>query len=299
MLYNIKYFIVVIIVFGGRVMKKYLAAVAAAGCMMLAGCGLNTCQDLYFLQDSAEKMVGVLDSQNPTVYSGLTGLFTPETAKKFTQDAYDQTRAICLERFGKMLENRFMVFQRNDDGDLIVYRGKFEKVKKVDLQFLFDKDGKIVNFKFQPAQLDPEEAEEERLEAEEKAKEEARQKALKEKADKKIAAEKAALELKNKAAAKKRELEQIAAERAKAAEAQKRAEQERLQAVQRQKAVDQMKVDAAKKSAELEKQAALKAAEAQKQATELQALENKIKSERDKADQERLARRAAKRAKNK
>jgi len=146
---------------------KICAGVMLAGALFVAGCTEES-RALNNIQDGAVKMIKVLDSNRPTTYTEVAKVFTKDTLDKFPKQAYEETQKVCVERFGKMLSYKFASFHRFDKEDLLVYFGNFDKEQVVNMQFLFDKEGKMINFKFQPVKI--EKAEEAKVESGEKKK---------------------------------------------------------------------------------------------------------------------------------
>lgn len=137
-------------------LMKICAGAMLAGALFVAGCTEES-RALDKIQDGAVKMIKVLDSNRPTKYIEITKVFTQDTLNKFPKEAYEETQRVCGERFGKMLSYKFASFHRFDKEDLLVYFGNFDKEQIVNMQFLFDKEGKMINFKFQPVKVEKQE----------------------------------------------------------------------------------------------------------------------------------------------
>jgi len=136
---------------------KVCAGVMLAGALLVSGC-TDDSKALDKIKGGAEKMIKVLDNTKPTSYKDVIQVFTKDTQDKFPKEAYEETRRVCGERYGKMLAYKFASFHRFDKEDLLVYFGNFDKEQVVNMQFIFDKEGKMINFKFQPVQVEkPEE----------------------------------------------------------------------------------------------------------------------------------------------
>ena len=90
--------------------------------------------------------------EGKTTYEALVKNFTAEAAANFKQETFDSVKKQAKEKFGNLKESKFVAFQRLDQVDIVAYLGAFTKEKIVNLSFIFDKTGKIVNFQFSPIQ---------------------------------------------------------------------------------------------------------------------------------------------------
>ena len=103
-------------------------------------------------QKKADIVMAGLLGPNPSAAAAqnVASVFAPEQAKAFTPAVYKTLRASCVERFGKKISAKLVSFQRQEQGDVVVYRGTFEKERVLFLGFTFDKTGKLLNFTFNP-----------------------------------------------------------------------------------------------------------------------------------------------------
>ena len=132
-------------------MKKIISLAFAAMMAFSAVClAAGDGAVLNKLQKPAEAMIGMFDGK--TEYAAVVKSFTAEAAANFKQETFDSVKKQAKEKFGDLKESKFVAFQRLDQVDIVAYLGAFTKEKIVNLSFIFDKTGKIVNFKFSPIQ---------------------------------------------------------------------------------------------------------------------------------------------------
>ena len=132
-------------------MKKIVSLVFAAMMALSAVCfAAGDGNVLNKEQKLAEAMIGMFDDsvQYPSIIKG----FADEAAKNFTEKVFNDVKKQAKEKYGNMKESKFVAFQRMDQVDIVAYLGSFTKEKIVNLAFIFDKTGKIVNFQFTPVQ---------------------------------------------------------------------------------------------------------------------------------------------------
>ena len=132
-------------------MKKIISLVFAAIMALSAVCfAAGDGAVLNKDQKLAETMIGMFDdtATYPMVIKG----FNEEAKKSFTEEIFKQVKQQAKEKYGKMKETKFVAFQRMDQVDIVAYLGSFSKEKIVNLAFIFDKEGKMVNFQFTPVQ---------------------------------------------------------------------------------------------------------------------------------------------------
>ena len=103
-------------------------------------------------QKRADIVVAGLLGDSPSAYAAqnVANVFAPEQKKAFTPEVFKALRASCGERFGRKLNTKMVSFQRQDQNDVLVYVGNFEKEKVLFLGFTFDKDAQLLNFTFNP-----------------------------------------------------------------------------------------------------------------------------------------------------
>lgn len=132
-------------------MKKIISLAFAAMMAFSAVClAAGDGAVLNKLQKPAEAMIGMFDGK--TEYAAVVKSFTAEAAANFKQETFDSVKKQAKEKFGDLKESKFVAFQRLDQVDIVAYLGAFTKEKIVNLSFIFDKTGKIVNFQFSPIQ---------------------------------------------------------------------------------------------------------------------------------------------------
>lgn len=137
-------------------MKKIITVAFAAMMAMSAMCfAAGDGSALNKLQKPAEVMIGMFDKAAPAAYAAVVKGFAPESAKNFTEDVFNQVKKAATDKYGDMKESKFVAFQRLDQVDIVAYLGSFTKEKVVNMAFIFDKTGKMVNFQFTPVQAQP------------------------------------------------------------------------------------------------------------------------------------------------
>lgn len=137
-------------------MKKIITLAFAAMMAMSAMCfAAGDGAALTKLQKPAETMIAMFDKSAPATYATVVKAFAPEAAKNFSEDVFNQVKKAAEDKFGTFKESKFVAFQRMDQADIVAYLGSFSKEKVVNLAFIFDKSGKMVNFQFTPVQAQP------------------------------------------------------------------------------------------------------------------------------------------------
>lgn len=137
-------------------MKKIITLAFAAMMAMSAACfAAGDGSVLNKLQKPAEAMIAMFDKAAPTPYATVAKGLAPEAAKSFSEAVFDQIKKAAIDKFGDFKESKFVAFQRMDKADVVAYLGSFTKEKVVNLAFIFDKSGKMVNFQFTPVQAQP------------------------------------------------------------------------------------------------------------------------------------------------
>lgn len=133
-------------------MKKIISLAFAAMMALSAVCfAAGDGNVLNKNQKAAEAMIGIFNP-TPVAYETLVKGFTAEAQKNFTKEAYNGVIKQAAEKFGAIKESKFVAFQRLDQVDIVAYLASFSKEKVVNLAFIFDKTGKMVNFQFTPVQ---------------------------------------------------------------------------------------------------------------------------------------------------
>ena len=136
-----------------KIIKK-IGVILILGFILSCGvCGASPDSNMLAMeQKSAEIVVAGLmgASPSPAAAQNVARVFNGEGSKAFTPQVYQKLRANCFARFGKMLNNRFTAFQRLENVDQVIYLAESEQEKVVIMIFNFDKNGKLMNFSFDP-----------------------------------------------------------------------------------------------------------------------------------------------------
>lgn len=128
-------------------MKKILISLLAV--LVLAGssfCFAYDGSDLNKAQKAAEKILEVYDGAPVPAYNTIAPLLVDKLKKDFGEKQYVTFQKQLDEQFGKMLESKFVSYERYDQGDRLTYLGTFSKTKVAVLVFGFDKKGQMTAF---------------------------------------------------------------------------------------------------------------------------------------------------------
>lgn len=135
-------------------MKKLVIALAAIFTMAFAGiCMAADGTDLNKQQKTAETFVKVFSQTVPS-YKDFTKGFDTQFKEKFDEKTYVTLQKQVKDKFGRMKEVKFYSFQRFDNMDQVTYIASFSKEKLVSVNFVFNKENKMVNFVLTPVQQD-------------------------------------------------------------------------------------------------------------------------------------------------
>lgn len=135
-------------------MKKLVIALAAIFTMAFAGiCMAADGTDLNKQQKTAETFVKVFSQTVPS-YKDFTKGFDTQFKEKFDEKTYVTLQKQVKDKFGRMKEVKFYSFQRFDNMDQVTYIASFSKEKLVSVNFIFNKENKMVNFVLTPVQQD-------------------------------------------------------------------------------------------------------------------------------------------------
>ncbi len=135
-------------------MKKLVITLAAIFTMAFAGiCMAADGTDLNKQQKTAETFVKVFSQTVPS-YKDFTKGFDTQFKEKFDEKTYVTLQKQVKDKFGRMKEVKFYSFQRFDNMDQVTYIASFSKEKLVSVNFVFNKENKMVNFVLTPVQQD-------------------------------------------------------------------------------------------------------------------------------------------------
>lgn len=135
-------------------MKKILlllvALLTAANlCFAADGGALNKAQK------SVDTMLAVFEGSNVPDYGSLASVMAAPLKEKFGAKEYEALQKQVKEKFGRMTEAKFVVFERFDKADRLTYLGSYTKEKIVTMFFGFDKNGKLMDFALAPHKQSP------------------------------------------------------------------------------------------------------------------------------------------------
>lgn len=135
-------------------MKKLVITLAAIFTMAFAGiCMAADGTDLNKQQKTAETFVKVFSQTVPS-YKDFTKGFDTQFKEKFDEKTYVTLQKQVKDKFGRIKEVKFYSFQRFDNMDQVTYIASFSKEKLVSVNFVFNKENKMVNFVLTPVQQD-------------------------------------------------------------------------------------------------------------------------------------------------
>lgn len=135
-------------------MKKLVITLAAIFTMAFAGiCMAADGTDLNKQQKTAETFVKVFSQTVPS-YKDFTKGFDTQFKEKFDEKTYVTLQKQVKDKFGRMKDIKFYSFQRFDNMDQVTYIASFSKEKLVSVNFVFNKENKMVNFVLTPVQQD-------------------------------------------------------------------------------------------------------------------------------------------------
>lgn len=135
-------------------MKKIILILTAIFTMAFSGlCLAADGGDLNKQQNTAETFVKAFTEAVPS-YNEFTKGFDAQFKSKFDEKTYTALKEQVKDKFGRMKDIKFYSFQRFDDMDQVTYIASFSKEKLVSVNFVFNKENKMVNFVLTPVQQD-------------------------------------------------------------------------------------------------------------------------------------------------
>lgn len=135
-------------------MKKIILILTAIFTMAFSGlCLAADGGDLNKQQNTAETFVKAFTEAVPP-YNEFTKGFDAQLKSKFDEKTYTALKEQVKDKFGRMKDIKFYSFQRFDNMDQVTYIASFSKEKLVSVNFVFNKENKMVNFVLTPVQQD-------------------------------------------------------------------------------------------------------------------------------------------------
>lgn len=135
-------------------MKKFILILTAIFTMAFSGlCLAADGGDLNKQQNTAETFVKAFTEAVPS-YNEFTKGFDAQLKSKFDEKTYTALKEQVKDKFGRMKDIKFYSFQRFDNMDQVTYIASFSKEKLVSVNFVFNKENKMVNFVLTPVQQD-------------------------------------------------------------------------------------------------------------------------------------------------
>ncbi len=127
------------------------ASMAVAGVCAAAGDGTILNKE----QKAAETFFAGLNGDATVTYAAASATLVPELKTKITADAFAGLQKNVKEKLGNMKEAKFRRYEHFDDGDRVLYVGKYSKAENVAMVFAFNTTGKIVTFNIAPINVAP------------------------------------------------------------------------------------------------------------------------------------------------
>ena len=127
------------------------AAMAMASVCAAAGEGAALTKE----QKAAETLFAGLNGDAAVTYVQASAGMDAELKGKVTADAFAQLQKSVKEKLGANKELTFRSFERFNDGDRVVYLGKYAKEPTVAMVCVFNPAGKLVNFALNPVKQQP------------------------------------------------------------------------------------------------------------------------------------------------
>lgn len=131
-------------------MKKIICILAASMMMAFGSiCSASDSSDLNNEQKTAQLFIDAFRGEKVPSYDVLSRNFSDGLKNQFTEANYNGLQRSMKGNFGKLTEDKFYVYQRQDQNDVVVYNATFDSNKQAQLIFIFDKDKKLVNVSVQ------------------------------------------------------------------------------------------------------------------------------------------------------
>lgn len=141
-------------------MKKLVMTLATIFTMALSSLAFAADGgDLNKQQAGAETFMKAFGSE-AVLYADFSKSFDVEFKKKIDEKNYPELQKVVKEKLGSFKSAKFVLFQRYDNADKVVYVATFSKEKTVAATFVFNKTNKMVEFALTPVKPEEQKAEE-------------------------------------------------------------------------------------------------------------------------------------------
>lgn len=131
-------------------MKKIICILAASMMMAFGSiCSASDSSDLNSEQKAAQLFIDAFRGEKVPAYDVLSRNFSDGLKNQFIEVNYNGLQRSMKSNFGKLTEDKFYVYQRQDQNDVVIYNATFDSNKQAQLIFIFDKDKKLVNVSVQ------------------------------------------------------------------------------------------------------------------------------------------------------
>lgn len=135
-------------------MKKLAAALALTASMAVAGVCSAAGEGAALTKETkaAETFFGGLNGVETVTYAQTAATLDAQMKEKFTAEVFAEKQKEVKTKLGNIKESRFRSFERFDNGDRVVYLGKYSKQENVVMIVFFNPAGKIQDFGMHPVQ---------------------------------------------------------------------------------------------------------------------------------------------------
>lgn len=131
-------------------MKKIICVLVASMMMAFGSiCSASDSSDLNSEQKTAQLFIDAFRGEKVPSYDVLSRNFSDGLKNQFTEANYSGLQRSMKSNFGKLTEDKFYIYQRQDQNDVVVYNATFDSNKQAQLIFVFDKDQKLINVSVQ------------------------------------------------------------------------------------------------------------------------------------------------------
>jgi len=133
-------------------MKKLAMALAMTGAMAMASVCAAAGEGALLSKDqkAVEAFFAGLNGAEGTTYASTTAGLVPELKTKINAEAFANLQKGVKEKLGNCQDVKFRAFEHFNDGDRLVYLGKYSKEPNVVMNFVCNPAGKIMSFGLTP-----------------------------------------------------------------------------------------------------------------------------------------------------
>lgn len=127
-------------------MKKIICILVATMMMAFGSiCNASDSSDLSSEQKTAQLFIDAFKGEKVPAYDVLSRNFSDGLKNQFKEANYSGLQRNIKNTFGTLTEDKFYIYQRQEQNDLVAYNVTFDSNKQAQLIFVFDKNQKLVN----------------------------------------------------------------------------------------------------------------------------------------------------------